>query len=167
MLQFKDIKQNYPVFILNKQELTVTQGKVTAAAFPRLDLNPQKAATSPTQMVVDITIEANGKTATYTIPEQLSVTYAGDIVLSTESTGLVSEIEAMKASAEQALANVNRHKEVLAKASDLLASLNPAFKQKQETEKRFGQIESSIGEIKDILKAQQEAMANFIKEFKS
>nr|DAH23874.1 MAG TPA: hypothetical protein [Bacteriophage sp.] len=35
-------------------------------------------------MVIDVTIESNGKTATYTIPENLSVTYAGDIVLSTD-----------------------------------------------------------------------------------
>ena len=35
-------------------------------------------------MVVDVTIELNSKTATYTIPENLSITYAGDIVLSTD-----------------------------------------------------------------------------------
>jgi hypothetical protein len=35
-------------------------------------------------MVVDVTIEANSKTATYSIQENLSVTYAGDVVLSTD-----------------------------------------------------------------------------------
>ena len=161
---FKDIKQNYPVFMLDKQALTITQGKAIAVAFPRLDLNKNAAVT---QMVVDVTIEAEGKTATYTIPENLSVTYAGNLVLSTDRQGLVNEVEAMKTAAEQALSSMGRQKEILAKSSALLAELNPAFKEKQETEKRFGQIESSIHEIKDLLKAQQEAMANFIKEFKS
>lgn len=162
---FKDIKQNYPVFILDKQALTITQGKAIAVAFPRLDLNKNVVGT--TQMVVDVTIEAEGKTATYTIPESLSVTYAGNLVLSTDRQGLVNEVEAMKTAAEQALSSMERQKEILAKSSALLAELNPAFKEKQETEKRFGQIEDSICEIKDLLKAQQEAMTNFIKEFKS
>lgn len=161
---FKDIKQNYPVFMLDKQALTITQGKAIAVAFPRLDLNKNTAVT---QMVVDVTIEAEGKTATYTIPENLSVTYAGNLVLSTDRQGLVNEVEAMKTAAEQALSSMERQKEILAKSSALLAELNPAFKEKQETEKRFGQIENSIHEIKDLLKTQQEAMANFIKEFKS
>lgn len=161
---FKDIKQNYPVFMLDKQALTITQGKAIAVAFPRLDLNKNAAVT---QMVVDVTIEAEGKTATYTIPENLSVTYAGNLVLSTDRQGLVNEVEAMKTAAEQALSSMERQKEILAKSSALLAELNPAFKEKQETEKRFGQIENSIHEIKDLLKTQQEAMANFIKEFKS
>lgn len=161
---FKDIKQNYPVFMLDKQALTITQGKAIAVAFPRMDLNKNTAVT---QMVVDVTIEAEGKTATYTIPENLSVTYAGNLVLSTDRQGLVNEVEAMKTAAEQALSSMERQKEILAKSSALLAELNPVFKEKQETEKRFGQIENSIHEIKDLLKAQQEAMANFIKEFKS
>lgn len=164
MLQFKDVKQNYPVFILNKRELTVTQGKVTAAAFPRLDLNPQKTAANQTQMVVDITIEVNGKTATYTIPEQLSVTYAGDIVLSTENTGLISEVEAMKTSAEQVLASVDHQKEVLEKSSALLAELNPIYREKQETEKRFSAIEETVTGVKGSVDELKKMMSDFIKK---
>ena len=44
-------------------------------------------------MVIDVTIESNGKTATYTIPENLSVTYAGDIVLSTDKQGLIAALK--------------------------------------------------------------------------
>ena len=35
---FKDIKQNYPVFILNKQDLSLIQGKATQAPFPRMEM---------------------------------------------------------------------------------------------------------------------------------
>lgn len=73
---FKDIKQNYPVYILNKQDLSLIQGKAVQVPFPRIEMNQK---TGKTEMVIDITIEANGKTATYIIPENLSVTYAGDL----------------------------------------------------------------------------------------
>lgn len=85
-MAFKDVKQNYSVYILNKQDITITDGKVISVGFPHLDLNT-KPAMGQSQMVVDVTIEANSKTATYSIPENLSVTYAGDVVLSTDKQG--------------------------------------------------------------------------------
>lgn len=153
---FKDIKQNYPVYILDKQNMSVIQGVVTSVGFPRMDMNPK---TGKTGMVVDVTIVANGKTATYSIPENLTVTYAENLVLSTDKQGLVNEIEAMKNTAEQVLASVDHQKEVIAKSSSLLAELNPMYKDKQETEERFTKIESSISRM-------EEMMTNFINEFK-
>ena len=97
MILFKDIKQNYPVYILDTQEFDIIQGKATQVSFPRLEMNQK---TGKTEMVVDVTIEANGKIATYTIPENHSVTYAGHLALATEKPGLASEVEAQKASAE-------------------------------------------------------------------
>ena len=68
---FKDIKQNYPIYILDKQELTVSQGKVLSIGFPRMDVMSKPANPINTQMVIDITIDNCGKSATYTIPEGL------------------------------------------------------------------------------------------------
>ena len=149
MLLFKDIKQNYPVYILDTQEFSLIQGKATQVSFPRLEMNQK---TGKTEMVVDVTIEANGKMATYAIPESHSVTYAGHLVLSTEKSGLMSEVEAQN---------------IIDKAPSLLAELNPMYKEKQETEQRFGKIEGSIGEMKELMKKQQEMMENFIKKFES
>lgn len=161
---FKDIKQNYPVYILDKQDLSVIQGKATSVSFPRMDMNPK---IGKTEMVVDVTIEVNGKTGTYTIPENLSVTYAGNLVLSTDKQGLSGEIEAMKNNAEQILASVDRQKEILNKASSLLAELNPVYKEKQETEKRFGVIETQVSEVKKSVDEIKDLVTSFLKEFKS
>nr|DAW46631.1 MAG TPA: hypothetical protein [Caudoviricetes sp.] len=85
-------------------------------------------------MVVDVTIELTGKTATYTIPENLSITYAGDIVLSTDKNGLAKEVESMKNTAEKIIESVPRQKEVIEKSTALLADINPVYKEKKETE---------------------------------
>ena len=161
---FKDIKQNYPVYILDKQDFSVIQGKATSVSFPRMDMNPK---IGKTEMVVDVTIEVNGKTGTYTIPENLSVTYAGNLVLSTDKQGLSGEIEAMKNNAEQILASVDRQKEILNKASSLLAELNPVYREKQETEKRFGVIETQVSEVKKSVDEIKDLVTSFLKEFKS
>lgn len=53
--------------------------------------------TGKTEIVIDITIEVNEKkTVTYVILENLSVTYAGNLILSTDKMSLASEIKAMK-----------------------------------------------------------------------
>ena len=164
MLLFKDIKQNYPVYILDTQEFSLIQGKATQVSFPRLEMNQK---TGKTEMVVDVTIEANGKMATYAIPESHSVTYAGHLVLSTEKSGLTSEVEAQKANTEQVLASASKAQNIIDKALSLLAELNPMYKEKQETEQRFGKIEKSISGMEELMKKQQEMMENFIKKFES
>lgn len=147
-MYFKDLKQNYPVYILDKQTLTLTQGKAVAVGFPRMEMNP---AAGKSGMVVDVSIVADGKTANYVIPENLSVTYAGNLVLSVDRQGLAGEVESMKVTAEQAIASVEQQKQILEKSTTLLAELNPTFREKQETEQRFSKIESSMGELKDML----------------
>lgn len=146
MLLFKDIKQNYPVYILDTQEFSLVQGKATQVSFPRLEMNQK---TGKTEMVVDVTIEANGKMATYAIPESHSVTYAGHLVLSTEKSGLTSEVEAQKANAEQVLAFASKAQSIIDKAPSLLAELNPMYKEKQETERALAKLKALLARRKN------------------
>ena len=155
---FKDVKQNYTVYILDKQDMNISQAKVSAVGFPRMDIM-QNMPGANTQTVIDVTLDSNGKIATYTIPESLSVTYAGNIVLSTDKDGLMHEIEAMKNNAEQVIASVDKQKRILEKANALLSELNPVYKEKKETDLRFSKIENSISEMKDMF-------ANFLNTYR-
>ena len=143
--------------MLNKQNMTISDSKVISVGFPHMDMN-NKPQLGQSQMVVDVTIESEGKTATYTIPENLSVTYAGDIVLSTDKQGLLCEIEAMKNSAEKVLESVPRQREIIDKATTLLADLNPIYKEKKQNEQRFSKIEESISRMESTVN-------NFINSF--
>ena len=42
-MAFKDVKQNYSVYILNKQDITITDGKVISVGFPHLYLSTKPA----------------------------------------------------------------------------------------------------------------------------
>lgn len=158
---FKDIKQNYPVYILDKQKVTFIQGKVTSISLPHMDnSNPMVMGKS----VVDVTIEADGKGATYTMPEDKSMVYAGSLVLSTDKESIVREVEAMKASAEQAIANVEKQKEIASKSTNLLTELNPIFKEKQENEKRMNKMESSIKEMGSTISELRDMFTTIMKK---
>lgn len=141
-MTFKDIKQGNSVFILDKTNLSVKEGRVTAS-IPHIG-NMGTFTQAQGQLMVDVSIEMDGTSKVYTIPENLAVTFANDIVLATTRQGLASEVERMKAEAERVLASVEQQQAVLDKAGELLAELNPQFKERQETEKRFRGLEGKV-----------------------
>lgn len=152
MLLFKDIKQNYPVYILDKSTMELIQGKVTQVSFPHIDSNRPSFPGNIQPMVVDVTIAANDKSATYTIPENLSITDAGPtLVLTTEQENLVHEVEAMKSNAESIISSIPHQKEVISKADKLLAELSPVYKDKAQYEERLKGLEDGMSDIKSML----------------
>ena len=159
MIQFKDVKQNYPVYILDKQKMEYNQGKVLSVSFPHMD-NSNPAVIGKT--VVDVVIEAGGKNATYAIPENMGIAYAGDIVISTDKDGIIHEVEAIKNNSEQYLNNVDKVKQDFEKSTELLAELNPILKEKQENEKRFSKIELAVEELGGMMKTQQDMLSKLI-----
>lgn len=158
-MTFKEIKPNYPVYALYRgDEPRVVQGKIINVSMPHVE--PVMGINKTAQMVVDVTAEIDGKTSSYSIPESLSVTYAGtDLVLSTDREGIIREVEGMKAQSEEILASVDKHKKILDGCNVILTEWNPAYKEKRETEERFNKIETSIGRLSELV-------SGFIEEFK-
>lgn len=145
-MTFKELKQGYPIHILDKDKLETKQWKVQNVSFPRVETMQAQR-----KMVVDVTVDCGGNTATYTMPEDSCVVYANNLIISTHQQGLIVEVEKMKSEAEQILSTVDKQKEIISKADDLLASLNPALKEKRETEQRFQQIEGRMNGVNDKL----------------
>lgn len=169
MLQFRDVRQNSSVYILDKSNAKVMTGKITSASFPKMEFNPQ---TGQQQMMITFGIEADGKSSTYSIPESSSVvTCAGDIVISTEQQGLLRDIEILNNNAEQFLNNVNEliehNKTLKDRTTELLSELNPVFKEKQETEKRFTNIEEKFSNFEKKVDGMSQMLENFIKKMES
>lgn len=158
-MTFKDLKVGHQVYILTRgSDIKVETGRVVAVSPSRF---PQaQGGYQAMQMVVDVTIEHNGKSQTYATPDSLSVTYAGnDIVIATERDGILKEVEALKAQNEDELNKFEQRKKIVSECNKILMDWNPQLKEKQETEERFTKIESSMSELKNML-------SGFISEMK-
>ena len=124
---FKNIQKNQTVYILDTKALQMKEAQVK-------DNQPHIGSTytmgMQAQMMRDVTLESDGRQQTYTIPEQLSVTYAADLVLSTEREALGAEVERMKQAAEQQLVNnrtgVSRRSAAAGFSSSVPSSRRPA-----------------------------------------
>lgn len=84
--------------------------------------------------------------------ENLGVTFAGEIVLATDKADLLPEVGKLVNEADEIIKAYEPSKERKAKGEELLAALNPAIKEKQETEKRFKALEGDISGIRGMVK---------------
>lgn len=161
-MQFKDIKQGQSVFILDKSEMAISQGKVINNVY-HVDSNNNYGSSVFTQqsntICRDVTIETGGKSSIYVIPESLETTKAGNIVLSTSSEALIKEVNAICNDAKEKLANRDYYQMVIDKTPELLVTLNPALKKEQETETRLKAVEGSVQEVKDLVKTLVEKLS--------
>lgn len=158
MLQFRDLKVGYPIFIFDRQKIELSNGSVVERGFPRYD-------TLVKQNVIDLVIDCNGKKGNYTVPDSAMVTDNESIVIATETSAVTRYVQNIIEDAEQVINSVEQKQKDLAKAKELLPKLDPAYKQKFETEKRFQSIESTMADMRDIMKNQQDMFNKFLNSF--
>ena len=153
-MTFKDIKTNNTVFILDKNNLKVIPAKVINASQPKIDMSKPNSCMSGTTLIVDIDLNIEGKTVSYSIPENLDITYTNTgLVLATDPNKLINEVNLLHQEAKDQLAKNEYQENIINKTQDLLAELNPQLKEKQETDRRLNLMESSMSTMQsDISK---------------
>ena len=154
-MQFKDLKTGYPVYLFDRDAVSVTPAKVVEVTPPHFDNHYG----NPTEMVVDLKIEVDGKIRTYTFKDGTEVGYLNNLVIATSCEGFLREVGALKMQSEQFLAKKETYEDNIKKCNEIYAKYSPEFKQKQENEERFNSLESSVKSIQDMVQ-------NLIKELK-
>lgn len=145
---FKDLKSGFPVYIYDRNAIEVKQGKVVTVSLPHIEKNTFNMQLG---MVVDIAVECDGCPTTYTFKDDTETGYTGSLVITTDKTNIIREVEASKAQSEEAISQVDMHKERVQKYTAILADYNPAIKEKREIDERFGKLEDSMVELKSML----------------
>lgn len=145
---FKDLKSGFPVYIYDRNEIEVKQGKVITVSAPHIDKGNFNMQAS---MVVDITIECDSCPTTYTFKDNTETGYTGSLVITTDKNNIIREIEASKEQSEEAISQVEMHKNRVQKYTQILADYNPAIREKREIDARFGKLEDSMTELKSML----------------
>lgn len=155
---FSTLRQNSPIYILDKKDSPVLKKGVIEA------VSPQRSRTGsfygqPLDMVVDITVNIDGNSQEFkNIPASLNIANDGNIVLSESKEAMSTEVDSMLSISKQILESVDYHKQVIEKCEQILKDLNPQFaKDKLQEEKinsletRMGGVEDSLGDIKTML----------------
>lgn len=144
-MTFKELKSGYPVYLLDRNALRYEQGKVMAVGLPHADMQPGSYG----KLLVDVTIQTDGKQNTYSVSDTEQTAYAGSLLITCNKECVVNEVRAINAQAEETLAKVETARKTVADCKTLLEELDTTFKDKQETERRFQKIDERFGGIED------------------
>lgn len=156
-MTFKELRPNNPIYILDKSDgVTYAEGKVLNVSQPRYDIQPAQQPNAMTMqlppMVVDVTVEFNGKTETYKFAENASVAAVGNALFSTDKEGVIREVDATIADCERYFAEKEHREKTYEQSKALKGELDMVFKEKQEAEVRFSKIEKTQEEQGGMLK---------------
>lgn len=141
---FKNAKIGQIIHVLDRKTAQYFAAKVEQpVGVPHYEPN------NPTLMV-DVVLNIEGQTRTFSIPENLSATYAGDLCLSTDTSDLLIELDQMEVQGEKALQDVPRIEKMLQAVKERKMQLNPALKLKQEQDNRMQKLETSVQNLTDM-----------------
>jgi hypothetical protein len=154
---FKDMQVGAIVYALLKgDELKYVEGTIVSVSQPRVDVPQVPVGQMPMTIpsvknVVDVTYQLDGKN--YTDAVDVTATMfptekTGCVTLvSTEKDAIVRELHATMKVSENYLAEADRQipkqKKRLKECKELIARLDTAFKDRQETEQRFAKLEEA------------------------
>lgn len=141
-MQFREIKAGGLLYIYNRQKIELSTSKAISVSAPRLDKSNGVAT-----MVVDIAIDG----VTYTFKDTSEVGYTSNLVISSDRSKILQEVESQKEDAENLLSKVEITKQDLPRIEKVLDLLNPSAKEKKEIEERFARLEGSLGKISEAI----------------
>lgn len=144
---FKDLKEGYQIFVLDKNGIEVTEGRIESITPPHFDNHY-----GGNDAVVDLVINAGSKNLSYSFKANTETGYTGSLVITTSRETITREVEATKNQVDMHIANYDKYKSCSEKCNKILSEFSPAFREKAATEERFIKIESSVNDIKGMIK---------------
>ena len=157
---FKDLKPGLQMLILDKSATPIKchSGKVVKVSMPRVEM-PKADGSMPfssfqmQDRVVDLTIEYDGKTSTFVVPENSNVAYGDAVTISCSEDAIISEVKSRMKESADIVDSYEFHKANIEECKSILAGLNPQYADTQEQDKRMTAMEEDIADIKDMIRS--------------
>lgn len=155
----KDCQKGYPVFILNRNEITVCQGKIVDVSRPHFDNhNP-----SNTSMVIDVAIDMDGKQSSFVMPENANIAYTDNLIITSDRTDILREVQAICSRNEEELKQTKVREQTVAKCKSILEDWNPELKERRMTDERISKIEGVVSMLKQNYESSDAKMDKILK----
>lgn len=163
---FKDLKEGFQIHVLDTTDVPrYCLGRVVKISDPRFPQMPQYQPGQPIppypqlqDRVLDLTVEVNGKTDTYVVPENRDVAMSSGLTLACGVDPIVNQVTALRGTAHEALGKREFYERSVAACDAILEEVNPEFRRKREQDKKIKGLEekvermgSSFEELKELL----------------
>lgn len=159
-MTFKELKQGYPLYVLNVNTMEVGTGTVTFVGQPHVTQDKAKIAKGQLQMVIDVTATFGNQSQTIELTDSLSSTMSNDgtLLITPNQEDVANGIRMVKTRCEEYIRNEQHYKELIKKCDALLPQVDPLYRQSIDNEARFTGMQATIdkqakdiAEMKDML----------------
>lgn len=156
---FRDLKKGFQIYTLDTSDIPVFRmGNVVNVSEPRFQ-QPQVGQYQQLQdRVIDLTVEINGSSMTYVVPENRDVAMSNNITLACSVDPIMNQLNATRRTSSDILDSIDRHKRTVEACDSILEEINPAFKQTRDQDRKIRNLEekvdkmgSSFDELKELL----------------
>lgn len=159
---FKDLKPGLQMLILDKSAtpMKLHNGKVVKVSTPRVEM-PKMDGSVPfsglqfQDRVVDLTVEYDGKTSTFVVPENSNVAYGDAVTLACSEEPIITEVKSKMKESADIVDSYEYHKANIEECKSILAAISPQYAESHEQDKRMSALEEDIREIKRLLLSQK------------
>ena len=152
-MTFRELKQGYPLYILNVNTMEVGTGTVTFVGQPHVTQDKQKIAKGQLQMVIDVTATFGSQSQTIELTDSLSSTLSndGNLLITPNLDDVANGIRMVKTRCEEYIRNEQHYKDLITKCDTLLPQVDPVYRQSLTNEARFNDMQAVIDkQSKDI-----------------
>lgn len=162
---FRDIKEGFRIHVLETSGIPVYKvGRVERASDPRLQpMRPYEPGQIPPypqlqDRVIDLTVNVDGKTDTYVVPENRDVALSPNVTLSCSIEPITNQLSAIRKRASDELSRREMNERTVAACDSIMEELDPSIRDKREQDRKIGALEekvdrigNSFNELKDLL----------------
>lgn len=157
---FKDLKPGLQMLILDKSAVPMKchSGKVVKVSAPRVEMPKVEGPMAFTSFqmqdrVVDLTVEYDGKTNTFVVPENSNVAYGDAVTIACSEEPIIGEVKSKMKESADIVDSYEYHKANIEECRSILATLSPQYADTQEQDKRMTAIEDDLADIKDMIRS--------------
>ena len=97
--------------------------------------------------VMDLTIEVDGKSMTYVVPENQNVAMANGITLARSVDPIMNHLNAMKRTGTDIVNSVDKNKEIIEACDSILEDINPTFKRSKDQDRKIKGLEDQVARM--------------------
>ena len=168
MATFKDLRAGATVYFLvgKNNEIEIKQGVVKQG--PGMSHSPTPQSGQPINYlapsVVDIEIELDGVTKAYEIQDSAEFTYGGGMLIATDISRVLSEIENIGTQAQERLNSRDKDIACIERCNALRLQWDPKAKEQKALDDRFRSIEDGQKKFQESMTSQMDRLAQSFEE---
>ena len=145
---FKNLRQGNSVYALTTStEIKIETYKVVSVSdkprFETIDNKPQ--------LVIDLTLDVDGKHKIFVMPENSVTTYAGGMMLTCSRDEVLRELDSLRSISQDYVDKYEMHKDRLARIDEIRDDMMPEKREERQRDKRLTDLECKIDKIFELL----------------